>query len=118
MHFQFGGLTYDNFQNIFSADTIEELYASLARKSSDIYVKRSRLLYANTPMRTKLFTWTMKDLDIIAMADMSFHGKENVIKNMKEIDPDRLVHFRQRHNSIYKLLQSILICLFSDSKLS
>jgi hypothetical protein len=65
-------------------------YQSLARKSSDIYVKRSRLLYANTPMRTKLFTWTMKDLDIVAMADMSFHGKENenrdllYLKNLQE----------------------------------
>ncbi|XP_052074223.1 protein KIAA0100-like isoform X2 [Mytilus californianus] len=70
------------------SDTIEELYASLTKKSSDIYVKRSRLLYANTPMRTKLFTWTMKDLEIIAMADLSYHGKENAVKHMREIDSD------------------------------
>ncbi|OPL21232.1 hypothetical protein AM593_04358, partial [Mytilus galloprovincialis] len=70
------------------ADTIEELYASLTKKSSDIYVKRSRLLYANTPMRTKLFTWTMKELEIRAMADLSFHGKDNAVKHMREIDSD------------------------------
>lgn len=73
----------------FVADTIEDLYASLARKSSDIYVARSKKLYSITPMRTKLFTWTWKDVDIIAMADLSFHGKENCVKHMKEIDPDR-----------------------------
>ena len=72
-----------------SAHKIDEVYASLARSSSDIYIQRSRQLYQITPLRTKLFTWSMENLEISAMADTSIHGKENVVKHMKEIDGDR-----------------------------
>ncbi|XP_069135589.1 protein hobbit-like isoform X1 [Argopecten irradians] len=68
------------------ADRVQELFDSLDKKSSDIYLQRSRLLYTTTPMRTKLFTWLMEDVEILAYADKSFHGKENVVKQMKDID--------------------------------
>ncbi|XP_078336664.1 protein hobbit-like [Crassostrea virginica] len=73
---------------IIPADKLQELYASLAKKSSEIYIQRSRKLYQQTPMRERLFTWTMEDLEILALADLSFHGKENVVKHMQEIDKD------------------------------
>ena len=66
---------------------MKELFESLDKKSSDIYIQRSRLLYTNQPMRTKLFTWLMEDVEIIAYADMSFHGTENAVKHLKDIDP-------------------------------
>ncbi|OWF48647.1 protein KIAA0100-like isoform X2 [Mizuhopecten yessoensis] len=68
------------------ADRVQELFDSLDKKSSDIYLQRSRLLYKKTPMRTKLFTWLMEDVEILAYADKSFHGKENVVKHMRDID--------------------------------
>lgn len=74
-----------------TAHKIEEVYASLAKSSSDIYIQRSRQLYLITGLRTKLFTWNMENVEIIALADTSIHGKENVINNMKDIDPDRCV---------------------------
>ncbi|XP_064424989.1 bridge-like lipid transfer protein family member 2 [Latimeria chalumnae] len=68
------------------ARKIEELYASLERKNIEIYIQRSRRLYANTPMRKSLLTWNMSDLEIIALADDSFHGVDRVIEQMKGID--------------------------------
>lgn len=73
---------------IIPADKLQELYASLAKKSSEIYIQRSQKLYEQTPMRNRLFTWAMEDLEILAFADLSFHGKENVVKHMQEIDKD------------------------------
>ncbi len=70
---------------------VEELYESLSRKNAQIYVQRSRQLYDATPMRTRLFTWELKRIEIVALADPSVHGKENVVKNMRQIDPDRYV---------------------------
>ncbi|KAK3084827.1 hypothetical protein FSP39_019738 [Pinctada imbricata] len=69
-------------------DKVKDLYDSLGKKSSDIYIQRSRQLYATSPMRTKLFTWKMEGLEILALADLSYHGKDNVLKCMKEIDKD------------------------------
>ncbi|KAE8622197.1 hypothetical protein XENTR_v10005139 [Xenopus tropicalis] len=68
------------------ARKIEELYSSLEKKNIEIYIQRSRRLYSNTPMRKSLLTWTMSDLEVVAVADESLHGPENVLKNMREID--------------------------------
>ena len=56
-----------------------------------MYVLRSQQLYTTTPPRTKLFTWSMTQLEIMALADTSYHGKENVVKHMREIDNERYV---------------------------
>ncbi|XP_078536235.1 bridge-like lipid transfer protein family member 2 [Lissotriton helveticus] len=68
------------------ARKIEELYASLEKKNIEIYIQRSRRLYSNTPMRKALLTWTMTDLEIVALADESFHGVERVVEQIKDID--------------------------------
>ncbi|XP_071094347.1 protein hobbit-like isoform X1 [Haliotis cracherodii] len=69
-------------------DKQEELYLSLAKRSAEVYIQRCQQQYSNTPMRTKLFTWTFEDLEITALADRSYHGKENVVKHMQQVDPD------------------------------
>ncbi|KAM4796619.1 bridge-like lipid transfer protein family member 2 [Rhinophrynus dorsalis] len=68
------------------ARKIEELYSSLEKKNIEIYIQRSRRLYSNTPMRKSLLTWTMSDLEIMALADESLHGPEKVLENMRNID--------------------------------
>ncbi|XP_053313051.1 bridge-like lipid transfer protein family member 2 [Spea bombifrons] len=68
------------------ARKIEELYASLEKKNIEIYIQRSRRLYSNTPMRKSLLTWTLSDLEVVALADESLHGPENVLENMRDID--------------------------------
>ena len=68
---------------------LEELYESLSRKNAEIYVQRSRQLYATAPMRTKLFSFELQKVEMVALADPSIHGKDNVVTNMKQIDPDR-----------------------------
>ncbi|KAG9486015.1 hypothetical protein GDO78_008877 [Eleutherodactylus coqui] len=68
------------------ARKIEELYTSLEKKNIEIYIQRSRRLYSNTPMRKSVLTWTMSDLEIVALADESLHGPDKVLENMRDID--------------------------------
>jgi len=68
------------------ARKIEDLYSSLERKHIEIYIQRSRRLYANTPMRKSLLTWTVSDLELVALADRSLHGPERVREQLRDID--------------------------------
>ncbi|XP_042298610.1 protein KIAA0100 homolog [Sceloporus undulatus] len=68
------------------ARKIEELYASLEKKNIEIYIQRSHRLYANTPMRKALITWTMSHLELAALASENFHGPEKVLEQIRELD--------------------------------
>ncbi|XP_072557305.1 bridge-like lipid transfer protein family member 2 isoform X2 [Paramormyrops kingsleyae] len=68
------------------ARKIEELYASLERKHIEIYIQRSRRLYANTPMRKALLTWTASDVEVVVLADRTLHGPERVREQLRDID--------------------------------
>uniref|UniRef100_A0A7N8X3N7 KIAA0100 ortholog n=1 Tax=Mastacembelus armatus TaxID=205130 RepID=A0A7N8X3N7_9TELE len=68
------------------ARKIEELYSSLEKKHIEIYIQRSRRLYANTPMRKSLLTWTVSDLELVTLADQSLHGPERVKEQLRDID--------------------------------
>ncbi|XP_037630851.1 protein KIAA0100-like isoform X3 [Sebastes umbrosus] len=68
------------------ARKIEELYSSLEKKHIEIYIQRSRRLYANTPMRKSLLTWTVSDLELVALADQCLHGPEKVREQLRDID--------------------------------
>ncbi|KAG5269355.1 hypothetical protein AALO_G00201080 [Alosa alosa] len=68
------------------ARKIEELYTSLERKHIEIYIQRSRRLYANTPMRKSLLTWTVADLELVVLADRALHGPERVREQLRDID--------------------------------
>lgn len=68
------------------ARKIEELYSSLEKKHIEIYIQRSRRLYVNTPMRKSLLTWTVSELELVALADQSLHGPERVREQLRDID--------------------------------
>ncbi|KAM9468639.1 bridge-like lipid transfer protein family member 2 [Clarias gariepinus] len=68
------------------ARKIEELYTSLERKHIEIYIQRSRRLYASTPMRKALLTWSVTKLDLVVLADQSLHGHERMRELLCEID--------------------------------
>ncbi|CAH2014141.1 unnamed protein product [Acanthoscelides obtectus] len=68
------------------AGKVEELYATLKKKNAEIYVQRSKLMYKAAPPRTRLFAWTMTDVEILILADPTIHGTEKVINIMREID--------------------------------
>lgn len=70
------------------AETLAELHASLVKKHSEIYIQRSKKINEAGPIRTRLFAWILTDLEIMAMADPSIHGKENVINVIKETDSE------------------------------
>ncbi|XP_075221262.1 bridge-like lipid transfer protein family member hobbit [Lycorma delicatula] len=66
---------------------VEELYANLNSMNGKIYVQRSRKMM-QSGTRTRLFAWIMSDLELLALADPSIHGAENVVNTMTEIDCD------------------------------
>lgn len=68
------------------AAKLEELYATFAKKNAEIYIKRSQQLYQHTEKRTSLLLWKMDEIDIVIIADLSYHGKERVLISMQEID--------------------------------
>ncbi|XP_055909617.1 protein hobbit [Eupeodes corollae] len=70
------------------AGTIESLYANLVKKNSEIYIQRSKKISVSGPVRTRLLAWIMTDVEIMAMADTSIHGTENVTRIMREIDTE------------------------------
>lgn len=66
---------------------LEQLHQNLDRMNANIYVQRSKQL-KQAPSRTRLFAWLMSDVEILALADPSIHGAEQVVNIMTEIDID------------------------------
>lgn len=73
---------------ILPAGTIENLNANLVKKNSEIYIQRSKKIHESGPVRTRLLAWIMTDVEILAMADTSIHGYDNVTRTMREIDSE------------------------------
>lgn len=69
-------------------EALAELRANLVKKNSEIYVQRSKKIREAGPTRTRLFAWTLNDLEIMVLADPSLHGPENVVNMMRDIDSD------------------------------
>ncbi|CAG5089025.1 Similar to KIAA0100: Protein KIAA0100 (Homo sapiens) [Cotesia congregata] len=67
---------------------VEELYASLNKKNAEIYVQRWRQMQRAGPSRTRLFAWTMQDLEIIALADPTIDGTEKATRTIIELDSE------------------------------
>ena len=69
---------------------VQSLYDSLELKDSEIYCKRSKEMYSSPePLKTGLFTFSMKDTKLLAMFDPSMLGEEKLIDNLKDIDSIR-----------------------------
>jgi RNA pol II promoter Fmp27 protein domain len=71
----------------FPSGKFEELYKGLSKKNAEIYIQRSKQMNQG-PQRTRLFAWTMQDLEILALADPSIHGTENAVSVLNEIDSE------------------------------
>ncbi|XP_043472200.1 protein KIAA0100 isoform X2 [Leptopilina heterotoma] len=67
-------------------EKVEKLYTSLDKKNAEIYVQRWKQMQRAGPSRTCLFAWTMKDLEILALADPSIDGIERATKAIQEMD--------------------------------
>lgn len=69
---------------------VEELLSSLQKLIPQIYIKRSKQMKLQEPVRTRLFSWTMCDLCIIILADESMHGPQKVVNHICKMDADSL----------------------------
>ncbi|KAK0160967.1 hypothetical protein PV328_008311 [Microctonus aethiopoides] len=67
---------------------VEKLYTSLNKKNAEIYVQRWRQMQRTGPVRTRLFAWTMQELEIIALADPTINDTEKAIAAISEMDTE------------------------------
>ncbi|XP_077510503.1 bridge-like lipid transfer protein family member hobbit isoform X1 [Amblyomma americanum] len=70
------------------ASKVNELYASLSKKNADIYVQRSKQLLQGAPLRSHLALWHFDQIEVLALADPSYHGTEAVVEVMRRLDPE------------------------------
>ncbi|GAB6029832.1 hypothetical protein CHUAL_005542 [Chamberlinius hualienensis] len=70
------------------AAKVEELYKNLVERNANIYIKRSRQLYSSGSSRTQLFLARGSNIEIVALADISMLGRDNIVTHMRNMDPD------------------------------
>ena len=72
-------------------NNIEELKKALIEANSEVYIQRSRKTnYDENQQRIKrnLIRWHLRHVDLIALADQSWTGKENLLNMIHRIDCD------------------------------
>jgi len=74
-------------------EKVEAAYESLRKKTTDVYIQRARQLYTVAQQRTSLFLLALDDVSIVALADPSLHGRDNIVTLMREIDHSRSAPF-------------------------
>jgi hypothetical protein len=65
---------------------LDALYQSLAKKDAQIYVER--INKAKKQVQRHLLSWRLKGFDLKAFADLSLHGKDNVLKCIRSYNPE------------------------------
>ena len=73
-------------------------------KNEEIYVQRAQRMYEAELMRTALFRWEMEAVDVIALADLCFHGYDKIVRNIQELS---LVSTRSCHLSTVAILTRV-----------
>ncbi|KAL3985946.1 Golgi-body localization protein domain family protein [Acanthocheilonema viteae] len=68
-----------------SQSKADELHRSLTKKNAEIYIERSKKLPNS---RKHLCLWSITNLEIRAYADITLHGKENVVRHLKTFNPE------------------------------
>uniref|UniRef100_H2Z401 FMP27/BLTP2/Hobbit GFWDK motif-containing RBG unit domain-containing protein n=1 Tax=Ciona savignyi TaxID=51511 RepID=H2Z401_CIOSA len=92
------------------AKKVEELYCQLAKANINIYLNRSRKLYAN-PARDNLLTWSVTDFKLTVLADESMHGMENAMTTIRTIDNVSPFPFKNDQEPEFVTLWCRCICL-------
>jgi hypothetical protein len=71
-----------------ASSIVEELNRALAKKNSDIYIQRSRQLYASGVRQVPLFSITIDDADLKILADSSFHKHSDIKSIIMNLNPE------------------------------
>ncbi|KAE9550872.1 hypothetical protein FO519_005917 [Halicephalobus sp. NKZ332] len=73
---------------LFPKSKIEALYQKLITKDGQIYVDRIRKVQQPVSKQRQLLLWTLKEFELHAFADQSFHGKRRVLDFMQQVNPE------------------------------
>ena len=86
----------------------QEALEILKEKESLIYLKRSKMIYSNNSksIRTQLFCFQIDSLDLYALADVDWHGRQKCYDILRQIDS----HNREPPNNNPAECYSILWC--------
>lgn len=71
-----------------ASSIVDELYRALAKKNSDIYIQRSRQLYASESRQVPLFSVTIDEADLKILADSTFHKHTDIKSIINNLDPE------------------------------
>lgn len=67
---------------------VDELIRALAKKNSEIYIQRSRQLYASESRQVPLLSVVIEDADLKLLADSSYHTHADLKDLIKTLNPD------------------------------
>lgn len=71
-----------------ASSIVEDLIKALAKKNSDIYIQRSKQLYASNAKQAPLFNVIIEEADLKILADSSFHQHSDIKNIIKANNPD------------------------------
>lgn len=72
-----------------ASSIVEDLIKALAKKNSDIYIQRSRQLYASQSKKeAPLFNILIEEADLKILADSSFHQHSDIKQIIRLLNPD------------------------------
>jgi hypothetical protein len=76
----------------FSGSKIDALYQSLIKKDGQLYMERIQKVRQQQQDRC-LFQWQIDELELRAFADLTLHGRENVLDYINIFNPESSVLF-------------------------
>ena len=68
-------------------DKLAELDATLSRRNSEIYIKKSKAMYQQSGLRTQLMQIKAANVSLVALTEPNIHGRDKLVARLREMEP-------------------------------